>query len=99
MWVLLTEGIHLRELRTCRIIAACSIVVPIQAVHAVQLFTIVLEGLKTLIGARVAPRTAIGVVVVSLFHLAAIINHHTVVPANFLYFTIVNFSETSVPLR
>ena len=79
MRVFLTERIHLGELCEGGIIAAGTVVVPVQAMHAVKLLTVILEGLEALVITGVSPWTSIGIIIVCLFHSSAAVHHHMIV--------------------
>ena len=78
MVVLLAHGIHGGEAHDGRVIVAGTIVVPVQAVHLVKFFVVVLVSLGAGVGA-LAEEVAEGIVMVHLLNGARAVDHHTVV--------------------
>lgn len=78
MVVFLAHGIHGGEAHDAGVVMAGTVVVPVQAVHHVELLAIVLVGLGAGVGAF-AVEVAEGEVMVHLLDGARCVQHHTVV--------------------
>ena len=78
MVVLLAHGIHGGEAHDAGVVMAGTVVVPVQAVHHVELLAVILVGLYTAVGALTVEVT-IREVMVHLLDGARCVYHHTVV--------------------